>query len=124
MFGVPSPAIPTMLMRDMIDIQPGQGYHDPAQGGQWVAQSPTEVMFQGAVLPADEHDKQVQHLAAGTYAAIGQKLYTNGYTLKPGQTVRDAKSGITYTVKQQLQYSPIHPLRRYLIETRGEASAK
>ncbi|MDR1465438.1 MAG: hypothetical protein LBJ11_09095 [Oscillospiraceae bacterium] len=121
-FPTPTPLIPAGLLHDIIDVRPGDGYYDMNNGGQWVQGAATEATFSGIILPIDNED--LQYNPAGTFTVNSQKLYTNGHSLRPGQTVRDTLDGTTYTVKQELRHTPLHPMKRYVVETAGEASAK
>ena len=39
-----------------------------------------------------------------------------GFTLKPGQTIRDTYDGQQYTIKTELAHNTIHPMLRYIVE--------
>ena len=120
MFGYPRPMIPAGLLHTLFDIREGAGHYDEDNGGQWVQDKPSvEVPFQGVVMPINNEDWQND--VTGTYTVNSQKLYTNSHALRPGQQVRDTTDGTVYLVKQELQHNPVHPMRRYVIEAKGEA---
>jgi len=116
------PAIPSNLLRDMEQIEPG-GAHDSEHGGQWKpALNPERTRFKGVVLPLS--NKDLQYLPEGTYTRESQKLYTNSKRLMVGATFTDLYDGMTYTITTELTHGPLHPMKRYIVETRGGASPR
>ena len=106
----------------MYDLTAGSKF-DQAKGGQWVPGGATErAPFQGAVLPVS--DKDLVREITGTVSDHSEKIYTNGYVLRVGAQVLDPQTQITYTVTQELGHNSIHPIKRYLVEARGEAATK
>ena len=67
-----------------------------------------------------------RRLAAGapTFTRNSRKIYTNGHALGVGSRVYDPESGVTYTVTGDLDHGAIHPLRRFVVERKGEAAPK
>ena len=121
-FRMAQPTIPRGLMHTMYDLTAGSKF-DQAQGGQWVPGGATErTPFQGAVLPVS--DKDLVREITGTMSDHSEKIYTNGYALRVGAQVLDPQTNITYTVTQELGHNSIHPMKRYLVEARGEAATK
>lgn len=121
-FRMAQPTIPRGLMHTMYDLEAGSKF-DQAQGGQWVPGGATErTPFQGAVLPVS--DKDLVREITGTMSDHSEKIYTNGYALRVGAQVLDPQTNITYTVTQELGHNSIHPMKRYLVEARGEAATK
>ena len=121
-FRMAQPTIPRGLMHTMYDLKAGSKF-DQAQGGQWVPGGATErTPFQGAVLPVS--DKDLVREITGTMSDHSEKIYTNGYALRVGAQVLDPQTNITYTVTQKLGHNSIHPMKRYLVEARGEAATK
>nr|DAO47802.1 MAG TPA: hypothetical protein [Caudoviricetes sp.] len=121
-FRMAQPTIPRGLMHTMYDLKAGSKF-DQAQGGQWVPGGATErTPFQGAVLPVS--DKDLVREITGTMSDHSEKIYTNGYALRVGAQVLDPQTNITYTVTQELGHNSIHPMKRYLVEARGEAATK
>lgn len=108
------PKIPTQLMHDMYEIKMSDGFLDMDNGGQWRPGKEEMVKFQGIVLPVG--DKDLIYIDAGAYAHTSRKIYTNGHALQVNGKVYDPQDGITYTVKQELDYNSIHPLKRYLVD--------
>lgn len=53
-----------------------------------------------------------------------QKVYTNGHTLQVGAQFRDGFDGQIYTVKQELTHGPVHSMKRYMVEKKGESNPK
>ena len=121
-FRMAQPTIPRGLMHTMYDLKAGSKFAQ-AQGGQWVPGGATErTPFQGAVLPVS--DKDLVREITGTMSDHSEKIYTNGYALRVGAQVLDPQTNITYTVTQELGHNSIHPMKRYLVEARGEAATK
>ena len=121
-FRMAQPTIPRGLMHTMYALKAGSKF-DQAQGGQWVPGGATErTPFQGAVLPVS--DKDLVREITGTVSDHSEKIYTNGYALRVGAQVLDPQTNITYTVTQELGHNSIHPMKRYLVEARGEAATK
>lgn len=122
LFTMAQPQIPRGLLHTMYDLKAAGGY-DQDRGGQWIpSREPEKVPFQGAVLPVS--DKDLQRELSGTVTDHSEKIYTNGYALRPGAQVYDPQSGMSYTVTQELGHNSIHPMKRYLVEARGEAAPK
>ncbi len=115
------PRIPRGLLHKIEEIVPG-GSYDQAAGGQWKPTTPAAKTFDGCIMPVNNED--LQYAEAGTYTKNSMKLYTNGYAVRPGQMIRDTFDGQEYTVKQELTHGPIHSLKRYVVEKRGEASPR
>ena len=116
------PMIPRGLLHTMYDLV-SSGSYDQAKGGQWIPDpEPQRVPFKGAVLPIS--DKDLRRELSGTVTDHSEKIYTNGYALRPGAQVFDPQSGMTYTVTQELGHNSIHPMKRYLVEARGGAAPK
>ena len=122
MFNIAQPQLPLGLLHDMKRIEPG-GQHDSENGGQWKpALNPATSTFKGAIMPLS--NKDLQYLPEGTYTLNSQKLYTNGEVVEVGARFTDTHDGTTYTVTQELTHGPVHPMKRYLVETRGGASPR
>ena len=121
LYKMSQPKIPLGLLHTMYDIQATGGY-DQANGGQWKPGEPERIAFDGAVLPVS--DKDLVREITGTVTDLTEKIYTNGYALRVGASVFDPDTGKTYTVTQELGHNSIHPLKRYLVETRTKSSAK
>ena len=115
------PKLPRGLLHSIEELSPA-GSYDQANGGQWRPQKPTVKAFQGCIMPVNNED--LQYAITGTYTQNSMKLYTDGYSVRPGQIIRDTYDGQEYTVKQELTHGPIHPLKRYVVERRGEASPR
>jgi hypothetical protein len=98
------------------------GRYDVLSGGQYVQNPPERVPFQGVVMPVS--DKDLRNAPVGTYTEDSEKLYTNGFQLKVGAQVTDPYDGRTYLIEQELQHNSIHPMKRYVVKAKGEASAK
>ena len=62
--------------------------------------------------------------ASGSYTLNAQKVYTNGHTLQVGAQFRDGFDGQIYTVKQELTHGPVHSMKRYMVEKKGESNPK
>ncbi len=116
------PRIPDAMMHGMYELKRSGGMYSPKNGGQWVPGGEERVPFRGVVLPVN--DKDLVYMDAGSYTQYSRKIYTNGHALEAGGRVYDPQDGITYTVKQELVYGPIHPIKRYLVDSRGEAGEK
>lgn len=116
------PNIPGQLMHDMYELRSTGGKHDMKNGGQWVPGSVERKRFKGVVLPVN--DKDLMYMEGGTYTQNSRKVYTNGYSLEVGEKIYDPQDGSTYTVKQELGYNSIHPIKRYLIDSKGGAAEK
>ena len=117
-FKMAQPTIPRGLLHTMYDLKAGSKF-DQAKGGQWVPGGATErTPFQGAVLPVS--DKDLVREITGTVSDHSEKIYTNGYALRVGAQVLDPQTQIT----QELGHNSIHPMKRYLVEARGEAATK
>lgn len=111
------PGIPEAMMHDMYELARAGGEYSMENGGQWVPGSERRVKFRGIVLPVNDRD--LVYVEAGSYTQYSRKVYTNGYELKAGSRIYDPLDGMGYTVKQALGYSPIHKLKRYLIDAKG-----
>lgn len=116
------PKIPKNLLHDMYEITKEGGGYDPEKGGQFTGGKPVEKLFKGVVMPLSNED--LQYMDSGTSTKNAQKVYTNGATLTIGARFRDGFDGQEYTVKQELTHGPIHPLKRYLVEKKGESKPK
>ena len=116
------PKIPRSLMHGMFEITREGGEYSPENGGQYTGGKPIETPFQGVVMPLSNED--LQYLDGGTSTKNSQKVYTNGKTLSVGAQFRDGYDGQVYTVKQELTHGPVHPMKRYLVEKKGESSPK
>lgn len=116
------PGLPLGLLHAMTLITPG-GAIDAENGGQWrPALHPSHLSFQGIVMPLSNED--LEYLPEGTYTRESCKLYTNGQRVAVGARFTDTYDGATYTVKTELTHGPLHPMKRYLVERKGEASPK
>lgn len=121
-FKMAQPVIPRGLLHTMYDLKAGSKF-DQSKGGQYIPGGATErTPFQGAVLPVS--DKDLVREITGTMSDHSEKIYTNGYALRVGAQVLDPQTNITYTVTQELGHNSIHPMKRYLVEARGEAATK
>lgn len=112
------PEIPDDLLHEMEEIVEGEGYVDEENGGQYVPEEEGRNTFHGIIMPIGHRD--LIRAEIGTFTQYSQKIYTNGYKLKVGGKIYDPVSGIYYTVKQELGYNTLHPMKRYLIEAKGE----
>ena len=119
-FGGAQPQIPAGLLHDMFEIQSG-GTFDQDNGGQWIPGTDKRVKFKGVVLPVN--DKDLIRDVAGTYTQYSEKIYTNGHSLQIGASVED-QDGSRYTVTQELGHNSLHPMKRYLVERKGEAGKR
>lgn len=117
-----TPMIPGCLMHEMQEIMMSDGHYDMKNGGQWRPGNEDRKMFKGVVLPVG--DKDLAFIDAGTYTKTSRKIYTNGHRLQINGKVFDPQDGTTYIVKQELGYNSIHPLRRYLVDTKEGAAQK
>lgn len=117
-----APAIPECLMHEMQEIQMSGGYYDMKNGGQWHPGNENRKTFKGVILPVG--DKDLILIDAGAYTRTSRKIYTNGYRLPINGKVFDPQDGTTYIVKQELGYNSIHPLRRYLVDTKEGTAQK
>ena len=103
------PKLPRHLLHTMYELHTEGGGYDKENGGQWVPGETVETPFQGIVMPLNNED---------------QKVYTNGHTLRVGAQFRDGYDGQVYTVKQELTHGPVHSLKRYMVEKKGESNPK
>ncbi len=46
------------------------------------------------------------------------------HTLQVGAQFRDGFDGQIYTVKQELTHGPVHSMKRYMVEKKGESNPK
>lgn len=118
---IPQPMIPEALLHDMEQIK-ASGGRDYSKGGQWIPEESERIPFRGAIFPID--NETLRYAPAGTYTQDSRFLYTNGHALEAGAQVFDPYDGNTYTVKQDLNHGPIHPLRRYQVERKGGIKPK
>lgn len=116
------PKIPQQLLHDMYEIKMSGGFLDMDNGGQWRPGKEERVKFQGAILPVG--DKDLIYIDAGAYTKTSRKIYTNGYLLDINGKVYDPVTGAAYTVKQELGYNSIHPLKRYLVDKKEGAAQR
>lgn len=117
-----APKIPKALLHTLSEIVSTGGLYDVENGNQWRPGVTEEHAFSGIVMPLSNED--LQCMEVGTYTVNSQKLYTNGKALLLGAQVRDTYDGKVYTVKQELTHGPVHPMKRYLVETKGGSAAK
>lgn len=115
------PQIPRSLLHSMYEVHTEGGY-DKEQGGQWKPGTTVETAFQGVVMPLNNED--LQYIDSGSYTLNAQKVYTNGHTLQVGAQFRDGFDGQIYTVKQELTHGPVHSIKRYMVEKKGESNPK
>jgi len=115
----PTPKIPTQLFRNMVRVVVSVKL-DTEKGGQWIPSKPKKETFKGIVLPVNNED--LKYMPEGTYTQNMQKLYTNGEQVAVGTQFADSFDGNTYTIIQELNYGPTHPIKRYLVEKKGAAS--
>lgn len=115
------PEIPGGMLHTMYEVH-ADSKLDQSAGGQFRPGKQKRVEFQGAVLPVS--DKDLKYAPQGTYTALSEKVYTNGHALQVGAQVLDPPTGITYTVKQELGHNSLHPLKRYVVETKGRSAAR
>jgi len=114
------PKIPDGLMRDMIDLET-QADFKQGQGGQWAPGEKKSKTFKGTLAPIS---KGLQYSIAGTFTLNSQILYTNGHKLYAGAQFRDTLDNATYTVKEVLDHTPIHGVKRYIVERKGGSRPK
>jgi len=114
--------LPRGILHELVELRAGPGRYDPDHGGQWVRSEPERIPFQGVVLVVSEDDWQ--QAPQGTFTRNSRKIYTNGHALGVGSRVYDPESGVTYTVTGDLDHGTIHPLRRFVVERKGEAAPK
>lgn len=119
-FGGAQPMIPEGLLHEMYQIKSGSKFSQE-NGGQWIPGTDDRVPFRGVVLPVN--DKDLIRDAAGTFVQYSEKIYTNGHALSIGAQVED-HDGTRYTVTQELGHNSLHPIKRYLVERKGEAFPK
>lgn len=119
-FGSAQPAIPERLMHEMYEIKSGTVFSQE-DGGQWISGEDKRIPFKGALLPVS--NKDLVRDIAGAFTQYSEKIYTNGHILQVGAQVEDF-DGKRYTVTQELGYNSLHPLKRYLVERKGEAAVK
>ena len=81
----------------------------------------TRISFRGVILPVN--DKDLIRDTAGTYMHCTEKIYTNGHALQIGARVMD-QDGTVYTITQELGHNSIHPMKRYLVERKGDAAKR
>ncbi len=112
------PEIPEDLLHEIEEIVENEGYVDEENGGQYVPGEERRETFRGIIMPIGHKD--LVRAEIGTFTQYSQKIYTNGYALKVGGKIYDPASGMHYTVKQELGYGSLHPMKRYLIEAKGE----
>ena len=116
------PQIPRSLLHSMYEVHTEGGGYDKEQGGQWKPGTTVETAFQGVVMPLNNED--LQYIDSGSYTLNAQKVYTNGHTLQVGAQFRDGFDGQIYTVKQELTHGPVHSMKRYMVEKKGESNPK
>lgn len=121
MFSFAQPQIPVWLLRDMVQLISG-GSYDKENGNQWRPTKPSKKIFKGIVLPVSNED--LQNAPPGTFTANSKKLYTNGHQVKVGSQFTDPFDNITYTITQELTYGPVHPMKRYAVESKGVSASK
>ena len=104
------PQIPRSLLHSMYEVHTEGGGYDKEQGGQWKPGTTVETAFQGVVMPLNNED--LQYIDSGSYTLNAQKVYTNGHTLQVGAQFRDGFDG------------PVHSMKRYMVEKKGESNPK
>lgn len=119
-FGSAQPTIPDGLLHEMYEIRSGAVFSQET-GGQWIPGKDIQVSFKGVVLPVN--DKDLIRDAAGTFTQYSEKIYTNGHSLQIGAQVEDF-DGTRYTVTQELGHNSLHPIKRYLVERKGDAAPR
>lgn len=119
-FAYAQPMIPGGLLHDMYEIQSGSSFSQE-NGGQWIPGENKKITFKGVVLPVN--DKDLVRDVAGTFTQYSEKIYTNGHPLQIGARVEDS-DGKIYTITQELGHNSLHPMKRYLVERRGEAAKR
>ena len=95
------PQIPRSLLHSMYEVHTEGGGYDKEQGGQWKPGTTVETAFQGVVMPLNNED--LQYIDSGSYTLNAQKIYT---------------------VKQELTHGPVHSMKRYMVEKKGESNPK
>lgn len=121
-FQYAQPMIPGGLMHEMYELKMAGGHYDYENGGQWTPGNEERISFQGVVMPVGSKDLQRDFV--GAYTATSQKVYTNGYSMQVGTRIYDPQEGIVYTVTQELGHSSIHPMKRYLVDAKEDASQR
>lgn len=111
---MPFPQIPAGLFHSVEQVIE-RGHHDQANGGQWVTDELTTVIFQGVILPVGS--RELQYAPAGTFTKDSHILYTNGHAVEVGAQIHDGV--VSYTVVRELTHSPLHPMKRYMVESKG-----
>ena len=119
-FAYAKPMIPNGLLHEMFEIKSGAAFQQD-NGGQYIPGKETRISFRGVILPVN--DKDLIRDAAGTYMHCTEKIYTNGHALQIGTRVMD-QDGTVYTITQELGHNSIHPMKRYLIERKGDAAKR
>lgn len=119
-FAYAQPMIPGGLLHDMYEIQSGSSFSQE-NGGQWIPGENKKITFKGVVLPVN--DKDLVRDVAGTFTQYSEKIYTNGHPLQIGARVEDS-DGKIYTITQELGHNSLHPMKRYLVERKGEATKR
>ena len=119
-FAYAKPMIPNGLFHEMFEIKSGAAFQQD-NGGQYIPGKETRISFRGVILPVN--DKDLIRDAAGTYMHCTEKIYTNGHALQIGARVMD-QDGTVYTITQELGHNSIHPMKRYLIERKGDAAKR
>ena len=116
------PKIPKNLLHEMFRLTREGGGYDYEHGGQYRGGQVVETPFRGVVMPLNNED--LRYMDSGTSTINAQKVYTNGEVLSVGAQFRDGYDNQVYTVKQELTHGPIHPLKRYVVEKKGESKPK
>ena len=119
-FAYAKPMIPNGLLHEMFEIKSGAAFQQD-NGGQYIPGKETRISFRGVILPVN--DKDLIRDAAGTYMHCTEKIYTNGHALQIGARVMD-QDGTVYTITQELGHNSLHPMKRYLIERKGDAAKR
>lgn len=119
-FTYAQPMIPGGILHDMYEIQSGSSFSQE-NGGQWIPGENKKITFKGVVLPVN--DKDLVRDVAGTFTQYSEKIYTNGHPLQIGARVEDS-DGKIYTITQELGHNSLHPMKRYLVERKGEAAKR
>ena len=119
-FAYAKPMIPNGLLHEMFEIKSGAAFQQD-NGGQYIPGKETRISFRGVILPVN--DKDLIRDAAGTYMHCTEKIYTKGHALQIGARVMD-QDGTVYTITQELGHNSIHPMKRYLIERKGDAAKR
>lgn len=113
------PKLPKHVLHDFSKINVEKVFLQE-EGGVYRESIRKLATFQGAILPLSNED--LQRLPDGTSTTNSQKIYTNGEALAPGQLVQDSLDGQTYTVTTELTHTPIHGLKRYVVNRKGVAA--